>query len=39
MQRYTMYKIQYWKISCLQIDLKIQYDFNQNKKISKTQKL
>lgn len=38
MQRYTMYKIQYWKI-CLQIDLKIQYDFNQNKKINKTQKL
>lgn len=38
-----MYKIQYWKMSCLQIDLKIQYDFNQNlrhlKKINKIQKL
>lgn len=42
-QSYIMYKIQYWKMSCLQIDLKIQYDFNQNlrhlKKINKTQKL
>lgn len=43
MQSYIMYKIQYWKMSCLQIDLKIQCDFNQNlrhlKKINKTQKL